>query len=274
MRRYDRLNKKQKKRLKRALRIISGLLLIVLLFSLYQLIRILADYRENAKRNALVAQTSLQSPAPLPSSPPSSLPEAQETPLPSEIPITVDWDALRAINPDAAAWLYSEGTPINYPVMQAKDNDYYLTRGADGRKSTAGALYFDCRNNVAAPDANLIVYGHRMKDDSMFGSIPDYSDKSYYEKHPVMYLLTEAQSYRVEIFACRTVRADMKYFETAFASEGKYKSYLAKIMSQSYWATELSIDDIDSIITLVTCSSYAHADDPRLLVHGRLIPVE
>lgn len=274
MRRHNRLDKKRKKQLKRALRIISGLLFVVLLFSLYQLIRILADYRENAKRNALIAQASLQSPAPLPSSPPSSLPEVQETPLPSEIPITVDWNALRAINPDAVAWLYSEGTPINYPVVQASDNDYYLTRGADGRESTAGALFFDCRNDVAAPDANLIVYGHRMKDDSMFGTVPDYANWSHYEQHPIMYLLTEAQCYRVEIFACRTVRSDLKYFETTFASEAKYQSYITKAISQSYWTTEMTVDAIESIITLVTCSRYTHADDPRLLVHGRLVPVE
>lgn len=252
------------------MRIITGLLLIVLLFSLYKLIRLLVDYRENAERNARVAEISLQSPSP----PPSFLPAAQETPPPSEIPITVDWDALREINKDAVAWLYSEGTPINYPVVQAKDNDYYLTRGADGKKSTAGALFFDCRNNVAAPDANLIVYGHRMKDDSMFGTIPDYAERRYYEQHPIMYLLTEAQCYRVEIFACRTVRSDMKYFETSFESEAKYRSYLAKAMSQSYWATDITIDAIDTAITLVTCSTYAHADDPRLLVHGRLVPVE
>lgn len=246
------------------------LLSAILLFSAYRLARILKSYRdrENSYRTLADAAVATVSPAP------SSSPGMAETPALSEVPIAVDWESLRKVNGDIVAWLYCEGTPINYPIVQANDNEYYLARGFDRKKSDGGALFLDCRNNIRAGDENFIVYGHRMKDDSMLGSIPQYAEEGYYAEHPTMYLLTPAQNYRVELFACRTVHSEEKYFETVFKSADDFQRYLNKALEQSYWQPGFAVRAGGPTLTLATCSTYGNADNPRLLVHGLLVAVK
>lgn len=267
MKRHYRVNRKVLR--KRAVWLAFGLLSTLLLFSVYSLVRIIKGYCDSRQSYNALSSAVLATASPAPSVPP----ESEETPVPPETPITVDWKALRQTNSDAVAWLYCADTPINYPVVQASDNEYYLTRGFDLKKSDSGMLFLDCRNNIAANDENFIIYGHRMKDDSMFGTIPQYAEESYYKEHPTMYLLTPKQNYRVELFACRTVHSEEKYFETSFESKDIFHRYLNKAVEQSYWQADLSVGANYPSLTLVTCSTYANADNPRLLVHGYLVPI-
>lgn len=255
---------------KRAVWAAVVLLSALLLLSVYKLARILKAYRESENSYRALTDAAVTTAAPAPSAPP----DAPETPAPSEVPIAVDWESLKKANGDIVAWLYCEGTPVNYPVVQAKDNEYYLAHGFDRKKSAAGALFLDCRNNIKAGDENFIVYGHRMKDDSMFGSIPQYAEGDYYAQHPTMYLLTPAQNYRVELFACRTVHSEEKYFKTSFESAADFQRYIDKAATQSYWQPDKATAADGSILTLATCSTYENADNPRLLVHGRLVAVD
>ena len=84
--------------------------------------------------------------------------EARETEL-----IGIDFDALLAENKDIVGWIYSENTPINYPVVQGRDNDYYLHRMLDGTNNIAGTIFMDSRNDPNLGDYNTIIYGHNMK---------------------------------------------------------------------------------------------------------------
>ena len=93
------------------------------------------------------------------------------------MPITVDFDVLRAQNPDVVGWLYCADTPVNYPIVQGGDNDFYLDHAFDGSEDAGGTLFFDCRNRLSPLDQNLLLYGHRMKDDSMFGSVIGYTEQ-------------------------------------------------------------------------------------------------
>lgn len=259
---------------KRWLLLIDAVLLIALLFALWRLVATLADYRRAADKYDALAEQAVRTAQPQPTLP-AAAEAPQPTQKPSETPIEVDFDTLRQENREAVAWLYAADTPINYPVVQTDDNSYYLSHGFDREEDAGGALFFDSRCDVDAPGRNLIIYGHRMKDDSMFGTLPEYAEASYREAHPVMYLITERQSYRVEVFACRTVRADrLQYFETVFDGDAAYAAYLTKAMGQSYWQSPFGADTAYATLTLVTCSTYAHENDPRLLVHGRLIPVD
>ena len=275
---YYRKPKKRKKRrhvTKRFLVLLDVVLVGVLIFASWKLIDTLVGYYRAEKTYDAIAESVVQTAAPVQA---TAVPAPQSTAepvyVPSEVPIAVDFEKLRKENKDVIGWLYSTATPINYPILQTDDNEYYLTRDFHREKSSGGALYFDFRNNVSAPDENLILYGHRMKDDSMFGSLVDYINEPYAKEHPKMYLLTEGQNYRVEIFACRTVRAtSLHYFETVFYDDASYQGYLDKALEQSYWKAPFAVDTTYPTLTMVTCSTYGHADDPRLLVHGRLIPV-
>lgn len=224
---------------------------------------ILWTYRRDAEQYRQTAQSAVVSAAaPLASS------------KPSQLPFTVDWAALRERNSELTGWLYCEGTPINYPVMQSGDNVRYLQRGFDGEKNEAGALFFDCRNNVWKPDEQLIIYGHQMYDGSMFGTLTEYESPDYRDAHPVLYLLTPDGSYRAEVFASRLIEGSADLFDTGFESSADYDSFLRLARRQSYWETDVTVSAEDSILTLVTCSYYPYAEDPLFLVHCRLVPVE
>ena len=128
---------------------------------------------------------------------------AVETP-----PIRVDFDALREKNDDVVAWIYCPDTPINYPVVQAADNEAYLHRLLDGSKNSAGTLFMDFRNSSDFSDWNSVIYGHNMKNGSMFGTLMDYKTQSYFDAHPKVFLLTPEQDYVVKIVAGFVTPAD------------------------------------------------------------------
>lgn len=190
-----------------------------------------------------------------------------------DLPFNINWNSLRKVNKDIIAWIYCEGTTIDYPIVQTKDNEFYLSRQFDRTKNASGTLFLYSRNNISAHDENLVVYGHRMKDDSMFGTLPMYAQEFYFCEHPTMYLFTPEMNYTIEIFACRTVTGEKKYFQTFFENRDAFLSYVNKAIKQSYWQTEFNVLPDESIITLVTCSTYKHTKDPRILVHGILKPI-
>ena len=95
-----------------------------------------------------------------------------------EYPITVDFAELKKENNDIVAWIYSEDTPINYPVVQAQDNEFYVHRLINKNKGSQGTLFADYRNNIEK-DANTIIYGHNMKNGTMFGTIKKYKNQFF-----------------------------------------------------------------------------------------------
>lgn len=200
---------------------------------------------------------------------------APATPSPTpELSFTVDWAALKKKNRHVRAWLYCPDTNLSYPVVQYTDNTYYLTHNFDRDEDDAGALYFDCGTLFSNGFENWIIYGHRRNDGSMFGSLVKFSEESYWQAHPVMYLLTEERTYRVELFSCRTVHAYPEYFTLWFEDARAFQKYIDKTIEHSYWSPGFAVDTDYPILTLATCSTYGHDSDPRLLVHGRLVPIE
>lgn len=200
----------------------------------------------------------------------SALPGAGEAAL-AQAGFTVDWRSLKKHNRHVKAWLYCADTNISYPVVQYKDNEYYLTHNFDSNEDDSGTLFFDCRNALSNGAENWIIYGHRRNDRSMFGSLVKFAERSYYKEHANMYLILEDRAYRVELFSCRTIHAEEKYFAVLFDGQADYESYLNKALSQSYWQPLNPPDTAGPILTLATCSTYAGDNEPRLLLHGRLI---
>ena len=164
---------------------------------------------------------------------------------------------------------------MNYPILQGENNTYYLTHNVTRKVDQAGALFLDSRNVLGDALQNLIVYGHRMKDGSMFGELAQFSDKSYCDKHSEFYLLTPKQNYRINMIACRTVHGKPKYFPTSFSDGAAENEYVMKACSQSYWQ-QLWQDKPDGavLITLATCSKYDFSDSPRLILHGWAVPID
>lgn len=186
-------------------------------------------------------------------------------------PISVDFDALLAQNPDVKAWLYSEGTTINYVVAQSSDNDYYLRRFLDGTYSTGGTLFIDWMCGGDFSSRNTVIYGHNMHDGSMFASLLSYQNDGYYEEHPVLYLNTPKQDYKIEVFAGFVTPATSDAYSIGFSSDEYYQSFLDKMCAQSDFQTDVEVTSEDRIVTLSTCS-YVYSD-ARYVVMGKLVPI-
>lgn len=116
-------------------------------------------------------------------------------------PYQVDFEALARINPDVAAWLILEGTALSYPVVQVQDNEYYLDRLFDGSYNASGCLFLDSRCEARFASPNSIVYGHHMKDGSMFAALDGYKEQEFYEAHPSLLLLTPGGDYEAQVFS-------------------------------------------------------------------------
>ena len=178
----------------------------------------------------------------------------------------VDFDELKKINGDTVAWIYSEGTPIDYPVVLGEDNAFYLDHTFTGRPGSAGAIFMDMGNQDDFSDANTAIYGHHMRNGSMFASLDKYRKQSYYDAHPVIYLYTPGGNYAIELFSAYV--RDASLLPHDFESPEAFLAYVEKIKALSDFKSDVSVGADDRIVTLVTCNY--NYDDARYVVHGKL----
>lgn len=186
-------------------------------------------------------------------------------------PIQVDFNVLADTNEDIIGWLYSEDTPINLPIVQSSDNDYYLRRMVDGTWNSSGSLFADCRNTSDFSDNNTIIYGHNMKNDEMFGTLPNYEEQSYYDEHPVMWLLTPDGDYKIELVA-GYVTEDTDDVYSLDQSEEAVFAMVQQGIAESTFIPDAAVHREDRFLTLSTCS-YEY-ENARYVLIGRLIPLQ
>ena len=186
--------------------------------------------------------------------------------------ISVDFSALKKENPDVKAWLYSEKTPINYPVVQGEDNSRYLTQMYNLEWNGCGAIFIDYRCEKPFEDFNTIIYGHRMKDNSMFGSFGEYREQKYFDSHDTMLLATPDRSYRVELFSVVTVPRDSELYRRGFDNKSERQTYLEEVDALSEVKSDVKVTPEDRIVMLSTCT-YEY-ENARLVIYGKLVEVE
>jgi sortase B len=188
------------------------------------------------------------------------------------VPISVDFQRLWEENPDIVAWLYGEDTPISYPIAQSEDNDYYLRRLLDGSYNVAGTIFLDYRCPSDFSGWNHVVYGHHMKNKTMFGSLADYQDQSYYDEHPILYLCTPDQTYQVELVAGYVTPSDSAVYDLNFRTQEDRDRFLEEARAKSAFVSTAEAEEGEGLITLSTCSyEYQNA---RFILIGILKPVE
>lgn len=265
-----------KKKAKKLAAIIDVALLAILIVSAVALAVTLIRYGKNKARYRAAAEAVSQlSVTPAPSDATLFTPVPAESPArPRETPpIQVDFEALKQETLNVVGWIYSEGTPINYPVMLGRNNEYYLTHAYNGDKDQGGSIFCDCRMSRALAEQNLILYGHHMKNDAMFGSLMRYQKQAYYEEHPFLYLITPERSYKILVFAARPTTSDPKLYPLWFESTAARDNFVREAISESTIRTEVKGREGAQIVSLVTCSYYG-ADDAKFQVHGYLVPLE
>lgn len=182
----------------------------------------------------------------------------------------IDPERMEEVNEDFQFWLYSPDSPIDYPVVQTKDNNYYLHRLFNGEYNSAGTLFVDYRNLPELQDPNTLVYGHHMRNDSMFGSLEWYESQSYFESHPYMLLIGEGEIDLIELFAGYTTSKDDECYDIAISDEDDLTTFVEKALKKSSFVCKPKIYTEDRLITMSTCA-YAF-QNARYIVIGRLLP--
>lgn len=190
----------------------------------------------------------------------------------TELQIPVDFEELQEINPDIYAWITVPGTVIDYPIVQNEDNTYYLTRSAEGEDSVAGAIFSETFNEKDFCDVHNVLYGHNMKDGSMFADLHLFEDEEFFEKHKEIVIYTPDSIGYYRIFAAY-LYDDRHLLQSYDCSDPVvFEAYIKEILGQrnlyAHIDKEAEIGEEDRILTLSTCHSMGNSS--RYLVQAVL----
>lgn len=252
-RRHGRRGKKRN-----AAGILSNLVLIAALavfcVSAFQLYKICKGYYDGRSEYDKVRELALG----------SGSPNDEE-----ESKFTVDFDELLKINPDTIGWIRFSPEPsiISYPIVQGKDNEEYLHKTFSANENTLGAIFLNVDNNPNFSDKNSIVYGHRMRDGSMFRHIQDYDDKAFWEANPYFYIYTvDGRELVYQVYSTGEVVDTSECYRTEFATKEEFQRFLDMTKEISLYETGVEVTTSDRIVTLSTCTSAS--DNHRFVVRG------
>lgn len=187
---------------------------------------------------------------------------------------SVDFTKLREINKDVVGWIrFEEPSEINYPVVQGKDNEEYLTRTFEANTNKLGTLFVDVHNPGDFTGRNTFIYGHNMKNGSMFAKLLKYKDDSFYKEHPYFYIYTpDGRVMTYEVFSAGVVKDTSDSYIMEYADDAAFQRYIDDIKQQSLYGTSAEVTAASQIVSLSTCTNVR--DDERFLVHGVKISEE
>lgn len=252
------------------------LFLGVFLYSGFRILNILREYRAGEQTyEALMEYVQIPEAAPpsrteAPEAAPAQERVQTRTPGDETIWPEVDFEALQAVNPDIVAWIYMEGTTINYPVVQGEDNSQYLDRLFDGTYNSSGSIFMDYRNAPDFSGRHTILYGHHMRNGSMFAVIADYVAQDLSKEYPFCQILTPEGNYKLEFFAGYVDDPNADAWQLEFASDEEYGQWLEWSAERSAFASAVIPTAQDRVVTLSTCSY--EFSDARCVLLGILRP--
>lgn len=175
------------------------------------------------------------------------------------------YNNLLEINEDAIGWISISNTEIDYPVLQADDNDYYLSHNVNKEKSVRGSIFMDWQNRKN--DSHIILYGHNMKDGSMLGNMKRYEEQEYYDGRAIIEFNMYGKLTRWEIFSVAFL--DNKPLRVQFKDTIDFYEYINKMKEESIYNAGVDIIESDRVLTLSTCSNKFH--NARLVLHTKLV---
>ena len=161
---------------------------------------------------------------------------------------------LQAQNPDVTGWLRIDGTAIDYPVLQAENNFYYLNRDVYKKRNIAGSVFMDYRCPRDMTWFNTIFYGHQNRTGIMFEAIRNYRDAAFYNQHTTGVYMTQDKTYKLQIFAFLIVDHKSPIYEAVFIDNESKQAHLDRIKKDAKWYTDVGIKPTDKIVTMSTCT--------------------
>lgn len=175
--------------------------------------------------------------------------------------LQVDWDALRAINPDIVGWIYIPDTVVNYPIVQGEDDEHYLYYDFNGERgwgATFGTIFLQAANKGDFSDANNVIYGHNLNSGDMFSCFGSFTDPAQFNAHRDVYLLTPQGNYKLRTFSLVHCAPDDPLAQVSFADDAEQAAYVQDKMDRSVSAPEGELpaaEDIDRTFAFVTCDN-------------------
>lgn len=274
--------------MKKTIRVLLILIfLIVGAYSAWQIYNILTEYKAGDELYTSTQQYVVVHPEPVTETEPVQTEPAAETQLPTEPVETgteeptepteppepkpeitfpeVDFEGLMAVSEDVIGWVYIEGTNINYPIVQGSDNRYYVSTMIDGTPNGAGSIFADFRNSSDFTDWHTVLYGHNMKNRSMFHDICNYRNQQYYDAHPMGLIITPEKNYYFEIVSGYVASLAEPAWQLGFVDENDAHQWLLGSMEKSLFTSSATPEPGDQMITLSTCS-YEFSDARFVLV--------
>lgn len=169
---------------------------------------------------------------------------------------TKSFEELQKINPDIIGWIRVNETNINYPLLQAEDDDTYMNTDAEGRYSLSGAIFLHCANKPDFSDFNNIIYGHHMEKHMMFGDVGLFTEKKYFDEHPYGNLFFDGKDHGIEFYALLQADAyNEKIFSVCADTSETRQAYLQEIEANAIYRRNIKITENDHLVLLTTCTS-------------------
>ena len=181
---------------------------------------------------------------------------------------TVDFKRLKEQNNETVAWIKVNNTNVEYPVLRATNNSFYLNHSFDKSKNSAGWIFADYRNKFDGTDKNIIIYGHNMRDDSMFGSLKNILNSAWYdnEENTNITLYTENEKSIYKVFSIYKIESEDYYIKTEFSNDNEFEKFIETLKKRSIKNFNIDISKEDSILTLSTC---ANNNKYRVVLHAK-----
>ena len=178
----------------------------------------------------------------------------------------INFEELKQKNSDTVAWLKVENTNIEFPIVQANNNSYYLTHNFNKKYNVAGWIFADYKNKLDGTDRNIVVYGHNMRDNSMFGSLKDVTTEEWYNNEENNYItfVTENDYQTYQVFSVYQIKTEDYYIKTEFKSN-EFSEFIDTITKRSKKDFGINVSKEDTILTLSTC---ANNNKYRVVLHS------
>lgn len=245
--------------------IYNTIIVICIILILYSVINIILWQKNNIDNSNLIKQVSEITP----------VTETSSVVINENLQIekkSYDFTELLNQNPDTVGWIHLNNTDIDYPVVKAQDNDFYLTHAFDKTYNAAGWIYADYRNRCDDTDTNLIIYGHNRLNDNMFGTLENVLSNPWLsdENNHYIHFSSINKSHIYSIFSAFICTSDdsINYLRTGFSSNADFTQYINDLKKLSSYDFNVNLTEDDKIITLYTCHGL---NNERLIVCGKLI---
>lgn len=191
--------------------------------------------------------------------PPETQSQLPEDPIIQEL-LHIDLNALREENEDVIGWIFIPDTKINYPLLQWTDNTFYLNHTWTQSNNASGSIFMEYQNSPDFSDFNTIIYGHNMRNGTMFGSLHNYRRPNYWKNHPYVYIVNDHGVFRFDVFAAQSASTQSVIYGLGIESDQRKEEFIRFARDYSFFETDIVPTAEDRILTLSTCTGSGHTN--------------